>query len=119
MKKDLEERLDVVYTRLLMRAQNVSWKDHHTLTDIYGNIIPMSRRLVSRWHQFVGHCLGDKSQVIPDLNLWKLPSHRKRKLPFNYIDAVSCDTSTGNEELPTAISDRTYWKNFVVNTHLG
>ena len=49
-KKDLEKRLDGVYTRLLMRAQNLSWKDHHTLADIYGNITPTSRRLASRRH---------------------------------------------------------------------
>ena len=42
MKKDLEKRLDGVHTRLLMRAENVSWKDHQALTDIYGNITPIS-----------------------------------------------------------------------------
>ena len=45
MKKDLEKRLDGVYTRLLIRAQKLSWKDDHTLADIYGNITPISRRL--------------------------------------------------------------------------
>ena len=45
MKKDLEKLLDGVYARLLMRAQNLSWKDHHTLTDIHGNITPISKRL--------------------------------------------------------------------------
>ena len=51
MKKDLEKRLDGVYTRLLMRGlQNVSWKDHHTLADIYGNTTPISRKLKSRQH---------------------------------------------------------------------
>ena len=28
-------------------------------------------------------------------------------------------TIIGHEELPTATSDRTYWGNYVVNTHLG
>ena len=119
MKKDLEKRLDGVYTRLLMKAQNLSWKDHHTLADIYGKITPISRRLASRRHPFVGNCFRDKSQIISDLILWKLPSHRKGKRPVNYIDAVSCDTNIGYRVLPTATRDRTYWKNFVVNTHLG
>ena len=69
-----------------MRAQNLSSKDHHTLADISGNITPISRRLESRPHQFVGHCFRDKSQIISDLILWKLPSHRKGKRPLNYID---------------------------------
>ena len=99
MKKHLEKRLDGVYTTLLMRAQNLSSKDHHTLADIYGNITPISRRLVSRRHQFVGHCFHGKSQIISDLILWKLSSHRKGKRPLNYIDAVSGDTNIGHEEL--------------------
>ena len=69
MNKDLEKHLDFVYTRLLMRAKNSSWKVHHTLADTYGSINPISRRLASRQHQFVGHCFRDKSQIISDLIL--------------------------------------------------
>ena len=98
MKKDLEKRLDGVYTRLLIRAQNLSWKDDLTLADIYGNITPISRRLASWRHRFVGHCFRNKSQTISDLILWKLASHRKGKHPLNYIDAVSHDTNFGYEE---------------------
>ena len=102
-----------------MRAQNLCWKGHHTLADIYGNITTISRRLVPRWHQFAGHCFCNKSQIISELILWKLPSHTKGKCPLNYIDAVSHETNVGYEELSTAVSGRTYWRNFVVNTHLG
>ena len=30
VKKDLQDRLDGTYTRLLMRAQNISWREHKT-----------------------------------------------------------------------------------------
>ena len=119
MEKDLEKLSYGVYTRLLKRAQNLSWKDHHTLADIHGNITPISRRLASRQHRFVGHCFHNKSQIIFGIVLWKLPSHRKRKHPLNYIDESSRNTNIGYEVLPTSMSDRTYWKNFVVNAHLG
>ena len=119
MKKDIEKQLDGVYTRLFMRAQNLSRKDHHTLADIYGNITPISRRLASRRHRYVGHYFRDKSQIISDLILWKLQLHRKGKRLLNYIDAIFRDTNIGHEELLTAVSDRTYWVNVVVNTHLG
>ena len=119
MKKDLEKLLDGVYTRLLMRAQNLSWKDNHNLAVIYGNVTPISRRLALRRHRFVGYCFRDESQIISNLILWRLPSHRKGKRPLSYIDAVSPDTKIGSKELPTAMSDRTYWRNFVVNTNLG
>ena len=36
---------------------------------------------------------------------------QKGKLPLNYIDAVFRDTSIGYIELPTAMPDRTYWRN--------
>ena len=108
MKKDLEKRLDGVYTRIFMRAQNLSWKNHHTLADISGNIIPISRRLASKRYHFVGHCFRDKSQVISNLFLWNLLLHRKGKRLLNYIDAFSRDTIIDYEELPTAMSDRTY-----------
>ena len=101
MKKGLEKRLDGVYTRLLMRAQDVSWKDHHTVADMYRNITPTSRRQ----HWFVGHCFCNKKLIISDLILWKLLSHRKGKRPLNYIDAVSHDTSSGYEELTTATGE--------------
>ena len=36
---------------------------------------------------------------------------QKGKRPLNYIDAVFRDTSIGYKELPTAMPDRTYWRN--------
>ena len=54
MKKDHEKRLDGVYTKLLMREQNLSWKDHHTVAYIRGNVTPITRRLTSRRHGIVG-----------------------------------------------------------------
>ena len=60
-----------------------------------------------------------QKSIISDLILWKFPSHRKRKRPLSYIDAVSRDANIGYEDLPTAMSDRTFWRNFIVNTHLG
>ena len=36
---------------------------------------------------------------------------QKGKRPLNYFDAVFRDTSIGYKELPTAMPDRTYWRN--------
>ena len=38
LSKQQEKRLDGTYTRLLMRVKNLSWKNHPTLLQIYGNI---------------------------------------------------------------------------------
>ena len=37
-----ETLLDGIYTRLLMRVQNLSWKNHPTKQQIYGNIPSVS-----------------------------------------------------------------------------
>ena len=69
--KKAEKRLDGCYTRLLMRAKNLSWKRHPTKSQIYGNLPSVSNVVKSRRVQFAGHCLRASSQVISSLILWK------------------------------------------------
>ena len=40
--KELEECLDGTYTRLLMRVQNLSWKNHPIKSEIYGDLPSIS-----------------------------------------------------------------------------
>ena len=44
LSKQLEKRLDGTYTRLLMRVQNIKYKQHFTLEQIYGNLKGLIRR---------------------------------------------------------------------------
>ena len=55
-KKDLLDRLDSTYTRLLMRAQNISWREHKTKAEIYDGIPQLSPILAQRRAGFAGHC---------------------------------------------------------------
>ena len=71
LSKKLERRLDGTYTRLLMRAQNLSWKRHPSISDIYGNLPRVSALVRSRRVQFAGHCYRTKNEVISSLPLWK------------------------------------------------
>ena len=66
-KKELEKRLDGTYTRLLMRVQNMSWKNHPTKAEIYGEIPPISVTVAQRRARFAGHCLRAKDQMISDV----------------------------------------------------
>ena len=71
LSKKLEKSLDGTYTRLLMRAQNLSWKRHPSISDIYGNLPRVSALVRSRRVQFAGHCYRAESEVISSLLLWK------------------------------------------------
>ena len=74
------QQLDGCYTNLLRRIQNISWKQHYTLKQIYGKIPPLTERLAQRRVKFAGHCFRAENELISDLILWK-PS-RGRKLTY-------------------------------------
>ena len=67
----LHKRLDGCYTNHLRPVQNLSWKKHSTLQQIYGNLSRLSDRLIERRTRFAGHCYPASGEVISDLLLWK------------------------------------------------
>lgn len=81
----LEKRLDVTYTRILMRAQNLSWKNHPTKAEIYEELPPISKTVAQRRARFTGQCFRAKDQVIFDLLLWRLPCPRRGNRPLTYV----------------------------------
>ena len=64
----LERRLDGCYTRLLMRAKNLSWKNHPTIGQIYGNLSSASSLVRQRRTQYAGHCLRANTEIISSLS---------------------------------------------------
>ena len=87
MTKKMEKRLDGTYTRLLMRAKNLSWRTHPTKKQIYGNTPSISSLLQARRVQFAGHCLRAEKEVISSLILWAPKYHGRGKL--SYPDVIS------------------------------
>ena len=55
--KALTKSINGCYTRMLRMAQNVSWRDHITNLELYGNIPPLSEKIKERWLRLAGHCL--------------------------------------------------------------
>ena len=55
MSKQLEKHLDGTYRRLLMRTQNINWKQYFTLEQIYGNLPKASDVVRMRRNHFVNH----------------------------------------------------------------
>ena len=54
--KGQEKALDGTYTRLLRYALGIRRQDHQTITQVYGNIQPVSETLQANRLKFVGHC---------------------------------------------------------------
>ena len=106
----LHQRLDGCYTKLLCRIQNLSWKDHPTLKQIYGSIPRISAHLIERRTRFTGHCFRAKQELISDIILWKQSKNRK----LTYPDIVSRDSGIHLTDLRNAMADRGCWRNIVL-----
>ena len=110
MNSRMHKRLDGCYTNLLRRIQNLSWKTHPTLQQIYGKIPKLTDRLAQRRARFAGHCFRAKEEVVSDLLLWKVSNSRK----LTYPDVISRDTGIEKDELSTVMADRDCWRNVVL-----
>lgn len=110
MKKELQDRLDGTYTRLLMRVQNISWREHKTKMYIYGDIPPVSTIVAQRRARFAGHCFRAKNQVISDVICWRLPCPNRGRRPFNYIDVIARDIQQETEDMPNLMSNKDTWR---------
>ena len=113
LSKKLEKRLDGTYTRLLMRAQNLSWKRHPSISDIYGHLPRVSALIRHRRVQFAGHCYCAESEVISSLLLWKSSSVHARGRKLSFPEVLSRDTGIRTEDLGTAMLDRDVWRGIV------
>ena len=115
--KSLEQTLDGAYTRMLRAVLNISWKQHPTKKQLYGNLPPISVSIREKRLRFAGHCFRNKDELASDLILWQpLHGNRTRGRPSKtYIDQLADDNGCEIEDLPTLMADRERWKE-IVNT---
>ena len=113
LSRQLEKRLDGTYTRLLMRAKNLYWKRHPSISQIYGSLPRVSTLVKSRRVQFAGHCFRADSEVISSLLLWKPNSNQTRGRKLSFPDVISRDVGIRIEDLGTAMKDREVWRSIV------
>ena len=111
--REWKKRLDGVYTRLLMRVKNLSWKRHPTKIEIYGDLPSVSSIVRSKRAQFAGHCFRATSEIISSLVLWKPKSVGRRSRKLSFPDTFRKDTNLNEQDLKTAMLDRECWKNIV------
>ena len=104
----LQNRLDGTYTKLLRRAQNISWTQHATLKTIYGNLPRLSQKLTQRRATFAGHCCRAKQEVVSSVLLWK-PTGRVHSRRLTFTDTLVRDTGLDFVYLENAMLDRAVW----------
>ena len=104
--------LDGVYTRMLRRVLNVSWKSHTTNTVLYGSTPKLTTTIKQRRLRFAGHVHRNDQQPAQHLLFWT-PSYGKRYQgrPHTVYHQDLCeDTGLGLDELRRAMEDRDVWK---------
>ena len=93
--REFEKRVNGCYTRLLMKAKNLSWKRHPNLQRIYGDLPPISTVLAKRRARFAGHCMRASDQVISTILPWKLQQVNRGRRPLTFLDTVARDADLG------------------------
>ena len=106
-----------LFTRLLRAALNISWRQHTTNKELYGDLPRVSTTLRERRLRFSGHCWRSKAEVIPKLLFWQpTQGRRSRGRPAQtYIDQMERDTGLLRTEIPTIMEDRKEWKDLILN----
>ena len=78
----------------VMRVQNINWKQHFTLEQIYGNLPKASDVVRIRKNCFAGHCLRAKEEIISVLLFWFLPHQKRESKPLTYPKTLVRDNDT-------------------------
>ena len=110
--KQLEDKLDGTYTKMLRAVLNKSWKQHPNNKELYGNIPKISDTIRERRTRFAGHCWRSKSELVSDLLLWT-PKHGHTTVgrPHKtYIDQLAQDAGMQIQDLKNAMEDRNVWR---------
>ena len=113
--KKMTNRLDGTYTRILRVVLRVSWKDHMTNRELYGNLPKITETLRIRRLKFIGHSWRSKNELISKLLLWEPKQGRQNvgRPSRTYIDQLRNDTGLSTEELKIILEDRDEWRKLV------
>ena len=109
----LEKSLNGCYTRMLRAVFDVSWRDHMTNNQLYGNIPKVTDKITSRRLQFAGHCFRHPELPANEVLLWQ-PKHGKQnrgRPAATYVTTLLRDTEAANvEEVQTQLGARNLWR---------
>ena len=69
--QSMEKQLNGCYTRMLRMAMSISYKDHVTNVELYGNLPQVTSKIQLRRMRLAGHCWRHKEEVASKLVLWE------------------------------------------------
>ena len=92
---------------------NVSWSDHLTNRELYGNLLKVTEKIRERRLKLAGNCVRHSEKMAFNLVLWR-SSHGKpnrgRKMK-TYLDNLMNDTNNERvDELQSLMMDRDLWR---------
>ena len=109
--RSMEIEIDGLYTKLLRRILNLSWRDHVTNKELYGDIPPLSSTIRQRRMRFAGHCFRAGDQPVSKLVFWSPKGKRSRGPGLKtYPKMLAEDTGVNSEnEINNLMGDRHIW----------
>ena len=112
LNKAMPKSINGCYTRMLRMAQNVSWRDHITNLELYGNIPPLSEKIKERRLRLAGHCLRHPELPANKVIMWE-PTHDRRgprRPTKTMLKTLIEDAGVINKEEPiSCMQDRVVW----------
>ena len=109
----MEIKIDGLYTKLLRRVLNISWRDHVSNRELYGNLPLLSSTIRQRRLRFAGHCFRAENQLVTNLLFWSPNLGRRGQgAGFKtYPKQIQEDTNLLNEnEIKGLMADRNLWR---------
>ena len=110
-------KIDGLYTKLLRRALNISWRSHVSNKDLYGDIPSLSSTIQQRHQRFAGHCQRAVNQPVRNLLFW-VPRDGKRgkgRGMKTYPKMLKEETNMSDNEIQNLMQSRTLWRTIVKN----
>ena len=118
----MEKQLNGCYTRMLRMAFNVSYKDHLTNKELYGDLPQVTSKIQQRRMRLAGHCMRHPEEIANKLVLWEPLDGTRNRGPqkTTYVDNLLRDSGMDNAlELRSIMDDRSEWKKAVASAGLS
>ena len=101
--QQFQKRLDGCYTRLLMKAKNINWKQHATLQQIYGDLPRVSAVLAQRRARLAGNRLLEWEHLRFWAGHFDPAALATSAMPLTVLDTAARDTGLELGDLRTAM----------------
>ena len=114
--KSMEKFLDGCYTRMLHMVLNISWRQHITNKELYGDLPKLSETIREARLRIAGQCVRHPEDEACKAVLWQAArwTANRGKRHFTFIDNLKKDAGLESvSEIKTAMMDKATWRELV------